>query len=120
MKRIFAILLVSASLTACASIQSTKVQSDGNKITKEQAETIKPGATSKNTIIGTFGNPKKTETKSDGTEILTYAYTEKKTPTYFGEFIVNERQSKVATTTLEITIKDGVVQSYNFKKQEEE
>lgn len=117
MKRTFTIILIAIALTACA---STKIQSEGNKITKEQAEAIKPGVTSKNTVIETFGNPKKIETKDDGTEILLYTYTEKRTPAYFGEFVVNERQSRVSTTTLEITIKDGVVQSYDFKKQEEE
>jgi len=50
---------------------------------------------------------------------LTYTYTEKRTPTYFGEFIVNERESQRITITLEITIQDGLVSSYNFKKQEE-
>lgn len=119
MKKIFIIMFISMTITACASISSTKVQSEGNKITREQAEEIKPGVTTRDVVIDTFGNPPKVDSKPDGTEVLTYAYTEKRTPTYFGEFIVNERQSQVTTITLEITIKDGVVSSYNFKKQEE-
>jgi outer membrane protein assembly factor BamE (lipoprotein component of BamABCDE complex) len=119
MKRIITIILISIAITACASISSTKIRSEGSKITKEQAEEIKPGVTTKNTITGTFGNPTKTDSKADGTEIFIYTYIEKKTPTYFGEFIVNERQSRVTTITLEITIKDGLVLLYNFKKHEE-
>lgn len=119
MKRIFTIMLISMTITACASISSVKVQSEGNKITKEQAEKIQPGITTRNAIIETLGNPTKRESKPDGSEVLTYTYTEKKTPAYFGGFIVNERQSKVTTATLEVTIKDGLVLSYNFKRQEE-
>ena len=117
MKKFYLIVLaVLLSFTACA---STKIQSEGNKITREQAEGIKPGITTKNVVIDTFGNPSKIDSKPDGTEVLTYTYTEKRTPTYFGEFIVNERQSQRITITLEITIQDGLVSSYNFKKQEE-
>src|SRR3989304_1263041 len=119
MKRIFIIIFISITITACASISSTKVQSEGNKISREQAEGIKPGVTTRNVVTDTFGNPSKADSKPDGIEVLTYTYTEKRTPTYFGEFIVNERQSQVITITLEITIQDGVVSSYNFKKQEE-
>lgn len=117
MKKFYLIVLaVLLSFTACA---STKIQSEGNKITREQAEGIKPGITTQNVVIDTFGNPSKIDSKPDGTEVLTYTYTEKRTPTYFGEFIVNERQSQRITITLEITIQDGLVSSYNFKKQEE-
>jgi outer membrane protein assembly factor BamE (lipoprotein component of BamABCDE complex) len=117
MKKSYLIILaVLLSLTACA---STKIQSEGNKITREQAERIKPGITTKSIVIDTFGNPSMVDSKPDGTEVLIYTYTEKRTPTYFGEFIVNERQSQRITITLEITIKDGLVSSYNFKKQEE-
>lgn len=117
MKRLMTIALISITITACTSI---KIQSEGNKITRAQAEGVKPGLTTRNIIIDTFGKPAKIESKTDGTEVLIYTYTEKKTPAYFGGFIVNERQSRVATTTLEVTIKDGLVLSYNFKKQEEE
>jgi len=117
MKKFYLIVLaVLLSFTACA---STKIQSEGNKITREQAEGIKPGITTKSMVIDTFGNPSKVDSKPDGTEVLTYTYTEKRTPTYFGEFVVNERQSQRITITLEITIQDGLVSSYNFKKQEE-
>lgn len=120
MKRLMTIALILLNLTACASISLVKIQSDGRKITREQAEGIKPGLTTRNIIIDTFGNPTKTESKTDGAEVLTYTYTEKKTPAYFGEFVVNERQSRFTTTTLEVAIKDGLVLSYSFKKQEEE
>lgn len=117
MKKILMIIAITMTVAACASV---KVQSEGNKITRAQAEEIKPGLTTRNIIIDTFGKPAKIESKADGTEVLIYTYIEKKTPAYFGEFIVNERQSRVAMTTLEVTIKDGLVLSYNFKKQEEE
>lgn len=119
MKRILAIIAIGIAVTACAAISSTRIQSEGNKITREQAEAIKPGITTRKVIIDTFGNPAKTESKADGTETLTYTYKEKRTPTYFGEFIVNEKQSVFMTTILEIIIKEGLVLSYNFKRQEE-
>ncbi|MBI5327867.1 MAG: hypothetical protein HZB80_06200 [Deltaproteobacteria bacterium] len=115
---IFIVLHACASISSI-SISSTKIRSEGNKITKEQVEEIKPGITTKNAITDTFGPPQKTDSKTDGTEILIYTYVEKKIPAYFGEFIVNERQSRVTTITLEITIKHGLVLSYNFKRQEE-
>ncbi len=120
MKRVIIIASILIILTACASIKSTRTQSEGNKISKEQTEEIKPGVTAKSAIIEMFGNSVKTESKDDGTEVLTYTYTEKRTPTYLREFIVNERGSRTTTVTLEITIKDGLVVSYNFKKQEED
>lgn len=120
MKKVIIIASILIILTTCASIKSTRTQSEGNKISKEQAEEIKPGVTAKSAIIEMFGSPVKTESKDDGTEVLTYTYTEKRTPTYLREFIVNERGSRTTTVTLEITIKDGLVVSYNFKKQEEE
>ena len=119
MKKILMIIAAAMTVTACATVSSVKVQTEGSKITKEQAEGIKPGLTTRNIIIETFGNPIKMESKTDGTDVLTYTYTEKKTPTYFREFIVNEKQSKVTTMTLEVIIKDGLVLSYNFKKQED-
>ncbi len=119
MKNILMIIAIAMTVAACSAISSVKVQTEGIKITKEQAEGIKPGLTTRNIIIETFGNPIKMESKTDGTDVLTYTYTEKKTPTYFGEFIVNERQNKVTTITLEVIIKDGLVLSYNFKKQED-
>jgi len=119
MKKILMIIAIAMTITGCATVSSVKVQTEGSKITKEKAEGIKPGLTTKDIIIETFGNPIKTESKTDGTEVLTYIYIEKKTPVYFGEFIVNERQNKVTTITLEVTIKDGLVLSYDFKKQED-
>lgn len=119
MKTIFIITLISITLPSCAAIQSTRIQAEGNKITKEQIEEIKPAVTTKESVISAFGDPTKTEIKPDGTEMLIYAYTEKTTPTYLGGFIVNERQTKISVTTLEITIKDGLVISYNYKKEEE-
>lgn len=118
MKKTLMIIIVAMTVTACASISSVKVKTEGVKITREQIDGIKPGSTTKNDIIKTFGNPIKAESKTDGTDALIYTYTEKKTPTYFGEFIVNEKQSKVITMTLEVTIKDGLVQSYNFAQEE--
>ena len=119
MKKILMIIAAAMTVTACATVSSVKVQTEGSKITKEQAEGIKPGLTTRNIIIETFGDPINIESKTDGTEVMTYTYMEKKTPAYFGEFIVNERQNKVTTITLEVIIKDGLVLSYNFKKQEE-
>ena len=118
MKKILMIIAAAMTVTACATVSSVKVQTEGIKITKEQAEGIKPGLTTRNIIIETFGNPIKMESKTDGTEVMTYTYMEKKTPTYFGEFIVNERQNKVTTITLEVIIKDGLVLSYKFGQEE--
>ena len=119
MKKILMIIAAAMIVTACATVSSVKVNTEGVKITREQIDEIKPGSTTKNDIIKIFGNPIKAEAKTDGTDALTYTYTEKKTPTYFREFIVNEKQSKVTTMTLEVIIKDGLVLSYNFKKQED-
>ena len=117
MKRYFAILSILTILAACTTMKAT---SEGYKITKEQVEEIKPGVTTKDNIIDAFGNPTNVEQKEDGTEVLTYTYKEKKTPTYLKGLIINERGSTATTATLEIVMKDGTVLSYNFKKQEKQ
>jgi len=118
MKNTLMIILAAMTITACASISSLKVNTEGVQITREQINEIKPGSTTISDVIKTFGNPMKTVSKTDGTDILTYTYTEKKTPTYFREFIINEKRSKVTTITLDVTIKNGLVQSYNFAQEE--
>lgn len=116
-KRLFQNLLLSLpviSLISCVGIVS---KPEGKRIEKSQALEIKPSITTKENIITTFGQP--SETKTEGaTERLVYVFKEHKTPTYFGGLVESELNSKDQTTTLEVVIKDNVVEEYRYKMVE--
>lgn len=101
-------------LLGCAAV---KVNSEGNKIDKSQVLNLKPGSTTRQTVIETFGSPANI-TYENNEEKMVYIYKEKKTPYYLNGLVENEAQSRETTTTLELRLRDGIVYSYNFKSSE--
>lgn len=102
------------TLLGCAAV---KVNSEGTKIDKSQVLNLKPGTTTRQTVIETFGAPTNI-TYENNEEKMVYIYKEKKTPYYLNGLVENEAQSKESTTTLELRLRDGIVYSYNFKSSE--
>ncbi len=110
----FLLTLSLITLLGCAAV---KVNSEGNKIDKAQVLNLKPGTTTRQTVIETFGAPTNI-TYENNEEKMVYIYKEKRTPYYLNGLVENEAQGKESVTTLELTLRDGVVYSYNFKSSE--
>lgn len=105
------LILPVVTLVSCSGVVS---KPEGRRIEKSQALDIKPGVTTKENIITTLGQP--TETKTEGVvETLVYVFKEHKTPTYFYGLVESELSSKDQTTTLEVVIKDSIVDEYRYK-----
>lgn len=105
------LILPFITIAGCVGVVS---KPEGRRIEKSQALEIKPGVTTKEMIITVFGQP--TETKTEGAaETLVYVFKEHKTPTYVGGLIESELSSKDQTTTLEVVIKENLVDEYRYK-----
>ena len=112
------IIITGASLAVMSGCTSIIVKSDSPKIDKAQVMELKPGVTDKKSVLAAFGEP--TEANSaDNEEKLVYTYKEKTTPVYLKGLIENEAGGTKTSTTLEIILKDGVVNSYNYKTVQE-
>ncbi|TAN63394.1 hypothetical protein EPN18_02575 [bacterium] len=114
MKRLFAAIAVTAALAGCAVVSS---KNEGVKIEKEKVLAIKPGETTRGEIITSFGDPAETEPDNEG-ERLKYIFKEKQVREFIGGVIIDEALGSTTTTTLEIIIKDGKVDSFKFKTVE--
>ncbi len=110
MKKILLFVLI-ASLAGCATVDT---ESSGQHIKSESVIQIKPGVTTRSSAIDLFGNPTEI-THSGGVETLLYVYKENKTPTYFGGLLQVDSQKKSEHNSLELIIKNGLVDSYRFK-----
>lgn len=102
------------SLAGCT---SAVVHTEGVKVESAQVLNIKTGSTTRQDVLQMFGTP--TEVNNEGNEDkMVYVFKKKTVPTYFGGLIESEAQSKETSSTLEITLRDGVVYSYKFKSAE--
>lgn len=111
-------LLLALPLIFAVGCSGVKTKSEGTKIEKESVLQIKPGVTTRQMIIDSFGEPTSTTTV-DGGEKLTYEFKEKKVPSYLGGLVENETRATEETKTLEVTISDDVVRTFRFKSAEE-
>jgi len=118
MKKIYRALVIIfiAAIWGCATIVT---RSEGTKVEKSMVESIKPGVTTKKAVIEIFGYPSRSNLKGDGSEELIYTHVEKRVPSYFSGFIVNEKNAPATSTTLEIIVKDDIVLGYRFIKTSE-
>ena len=116
MKRV---LLAAAFCVAAAGCAAPLTTTEGREIDRAEVARIKPGVTTRAEVIGAFGEPRET-TRADGKERLLYTYSSKRVPTYLGGRLVNRSMARTSTTTLVITITDGVLTSYELKTEETE
>lgn len=110
MKRIFTALPL-LFLLGCGTVVT---HTEGARIDKEQVLKLEPGATTKQMVLDTFGQPASI-TSENGEEKLRYVFKEKKVPTYVKGLVQNEMAAKEDTSTLDITLANGVVRSFRFK-----
>lgn len=109
--------LIVLFLSGCASYRVDVV---GAMIPEESIKNIALGTTEEMEVYKIFGKPSKTMEFLDGSKELTYEYREEKIPVYLGGLIINEKGKRESTSTLKIIIKNGRVESYHFKKREED
>jgi len=118
MKKIICLSVLLTLAAGCSTVTTKTTKTQGTKIEKEAALKLKPGVTTRDAVISAFGNPAETITEN-GEERLKYVYTEKQVKSYFGGTIQDEVTGGKATTTLEVVIKNNVVDSYKFKTIDE-
>ncbi|MFQ5900550.1 MAG: hypothetical protein ACE5IH_03225 [Thermodesulfobacteriota bacterium] len=111
---LFLLLLLGAYSCAAIGLDST-----GKSIEEKKVKKIIPGITTKDEIIDIFGKPVKVVDKNAGLEELRYEYKEKRIPLYLGGLFIYEKGAKEKVINLRVLIKDGVVESYHFKMEEE-
>jgi outer membrane protein assembly factor BamE (lipoprotein component of BamABCDE complex) len=89
---------------------------EGAKISAAQVQEIKLGKTTETDLLSLLGPPSKKEVKMDGSSVLLYLYSQTETPTLPGGFILYGFLEKDREEVFEITMRNGVVQSFHFIK----
>jgi len=111
---VIGLIIAGAALAALSGCTTVVAKGDGPKIDKALVMELKPGVTDKKAVIGAFGEPAEASSANNEEKLL-YIYKEKKTPVYLGGLIENQAGEVSVNTTLEIILKDGVVNSYKYK-----
>jgi outer membrane protein assembly factor BamE (lipoprotein component of BamABCDE complex) len=113
-RKIAALMLVMSLLGGCATVES------GKSFDETRMSEIRKGKTTKQDIIAMFGSPGGTSTDDQGHDILTYQHSTTKgsmSPMAFvpliGLFFMNTKEES-ETRTLTVTLKNDVVEKYNF------
>lgn len=106
-------LLTAMTATLVFGCSAVTIQTDGAPIDKSRLSEIKPGVTTRQAVIESFGTPTET-TLTDNQEKIVYVYKEKKAPVYLG-VIQNQTRATIEVTTLEFTLSEGIVNSYKYK-----
>ena len=116
MNRVFVCLFcLLLALEGCYySLRST----EGSKISAAQIQEIKLGKTTEMDLLRILGPPSKKEVKLDGTEALRYIHTTWENPTLPGGYVIYGFFDRETEEIFEILLKDHVVQSYQFLRQQ--
>lgn len=109
-------VFMSLSLTGCKSAMD--LRPEGKKINRSDVVSMKPGATTRESVLSLFGNPD-SSIKDGDQETLVYVYKEKRVPTYAGGLIENRMLARTVKTTLEIVLKDDKLFSYRYTNTED-
>jgi len=86
----------------------------GPKVTSAQVQEIKLGRTTETDILKLLGPASKKERMLNGEERLIYETTEVKSLTFPGGYQAKGFLDKEEDEIFEVTLKDGIVQSYRF------
>lgn len=113
MKRILIAAIAGLMLAGCAAVTKT----EGMKVDREKVLELKPGVTTRQAVLQTFGSPTEVVYENNE-ERLSYVYKEKKTPAYLGGMVENDAMTREKKTVLEIVLKDDVVYTYRYKSSE--
>ena len=99
------------SLESC-SYTLTSIQ--GPKVTSAQVQQIKLGRTTETDVLRLLGPASKKERVPNGNERLVYETTEVKSLTFPWGYQAKGFLDKEQDEIFEVTLKDGIVQSYRF------
>lgn len=113
MKRILIAMITGLMLAGCASVTKT----EGVKVDREKVLELKPGVTTRQSVIEAFGAPSEVSFENNE-ERMSYIFKEKKTPAYFGGIVENDVISREKKTVLELVFRNDVVHSYKYKSTE--
>ena len=97
-------------LEGCYTLTAIK----GPKVTSAQVQEIKLGRTTEADILKLLGPATKKEHVADGKERLIYETTEIKSLTFPGGYQAKGFLDKEEDEIFEVTLQDGIVQSYRF------
>ncbi len=105
-------------LAGCSQAVTKKTESvEGARIERQAViDKIKPGETTRQMVLDAFGPPTSINTH-DGAEKITYEFTEKKVPVYFG-VVENETARTSSAATLEVIFKGDIVSSFRYRSSE--
>lgn len=113
MKRVLAIMIAALVISGCTSVTKT----EGMKVDREKVLELKPGVTSRQMVLDTFGSPTEVSFENNE-ERMSYVFKEKKTPAYLGGMVENDVMSREKKTVLEIVLRNDVVYTYRYKSSE--
>lgn len=95
----------------------TITATEGVKVNSVQVQKIKLGRTTEMDLLNILGPASKKERLISGTEKLLYESTEIKSPTFIGGYKAKGFFDKEDEEVFEVTLRNGVVESYRFIKQ---
>ncbi len=95
----------------------TITATEGVKVNSVQVQKIKLGRTTEMDLLNILGPASKKERLISGTEKLLYESTEIKSPTFIGGYKAKGLFDKEDEEVFEVTLRNGVVESYRFIKQ---
>jgi hypothetical protein len=95
-------------------LQSTQ----GARISSAQIQEIKLGKTTEADLLKLLGPPSKREKTLSGNEQLTYLQTRTESLTFIGGYVAKGVLDREQQEGFEITLKNGIVQSYRYLKPE--
>lgn len=113
MKRAAMALMIGLLLAGCASV----TKSEGVKVDREKVLELKPGVTTRQNVLQSFGAPSEVSFEN-GEERMSYIFKEKKTPAYLGGVVENDVTSREKKTVLELVFRNDIVYSYRYKTSE--
>ena len=118
MKKVILVVLT-IIVTGCTSFGTTELRTEGVRIDRTRVAEIRPGVTTRQMIINTFGTPSNINAEGN-VERFVYVYKKKRVPVYLGGLVKDERHASKTVATLEIILENGIVKSYKFRSAEEE
>lgn len=108
--------VIAFSAAGCAGMKTRETVVEGRYIDRETVRQIRAGETTRDSILRAFGEPTSVERKG-GQEVFIYKYEKRDVPQYMGGMIENEAGAVKESSTLEVVIKDGVVERYSFTSE---
>ena len=103
-------LMAFAAMSGCISNHSDVTYGpEGPAVSANTFHQVKVGQTSKEWLLGVFGEPTRTAKTPDGAEVMTYIYTRKVNSNFSFSPFLDLEGTKEQRTTYYFELRDGVV-----------